>query len=126
MNMGVSSCGFKGWGHSGCKHDKDVGISCGKHIHLFFWCHFGCNHDKRRRNFLWYTLTRISWCHSGCNHDKDVGISSGKRMHLFKSDRKWEVYLRSTSNSGESQNNSMNLSNIITQTTNTLKRGVYI
>jgi hypothetical protein len=32
----VSSCGFKGWGHSGCKHDKDVGISCGKHIHLFF------------------------------------------------------------------------------------------
>jgi hypothetical protein len=36
----VSSCGFKGWGHSGCKHDKDVGISCGKHIHLIlvlFW-----------------------------------------------------------------------------------------
>ena len=31
----VSSCGFKGWGHSGCKHDKDVGISCGKRMHLF-------------------------------------------------------------------------------------------
>ena len=58
----------------------------------------------------------------GCNHDKDVGISSGKRIHLFKSDRKWEVYLSSTSNSGESQNNTMNLSNIITRTTNKLKR----
>ena len=23
------------WCHSGCKHDKDVGISCGKRMHLF-------------------------------------------------------------------------------------------
>ena len=35
----VSSCRFNGWGHSGCKHDKDVGISCGNriraHTHIF-------------------------------------------------------------------------------------------
>lgn len=26
----ITRCRFKDWGHTGCQHDKDVGISCGK------------------------------------------------------------------------------------------------
>lgn len=26
----ISRCSFSDWGHTGCQHGKDVGISCGK------------------------------------------------------------------------------------------------